>query len=327
MALIDEFISNLDKLEKDIYSSNDVDNLAPMLSDDEVCKNIVKDKNPNLSDSEVERVVENSDNNSQIKKEARKEKREFRRNFKMFISSQKKITREISNSLVMINSAVPGILITASAPPWNVPAAISTAILVLTVLNNVLNSINELLGYLTTFRKAGLFFSSQNLNKVIIVLNSAVIILIRLLSPLKIIENFINTIINTLKNINSTNNKQKQRNRIVKRLDRKKRILKRTKDLDDREELQDDIELLEDQLKNLDLDNGLNIDSQISQIESDLSKIEQDTQSALSSAQNFINENTYTVKFPDGTIRTNVTQSELEDLKLRFKVDIRSSLN
>lgn len=327
MALIDDFISNLDKLEQDIYSSNDVDNVAPMLSDEEVCKNIVKDKNPNLTNDEVERVVENSDNNSQIKKEARKEKREFKRNFKMFISSQKKITREITNSLVMINSAVPGILITASAPPWNVPAAISTAILVLTVLNNLLNSINELLSYLSTFRKTGLFFSSQNLNKVIIVLNSAVIILIKLLSPLKIIENFINTIINTLKNINSPNNKQRQRSRIVRRLDRKKRILKRTKDADDREELQDEIELLEEQLKNLDLDSGLNIDSQISQIEADLSKIEQDTQNALSSAQNFINENTYTVKFPDGTIRTNVTQSELEDLKLRFKVDIRSSLN
>jgi hypothetical protein len=91
--------------------------------------------------------------------------------------------------------------------------------------------------------------------------------------------------------------------------------------LDEWDDLNEDLKTLEIQLKNVCAPVDPDIESSLKQIESSINNAGDLLQEITT------NLRTYTVKFPDGTIRRGVTEVELEDLKDIYDVEFRNSLD
>lgn len=91
--------------------------------------------------------------------------------------------------------------------------------------------------------------------------------------------------------------------------------------LDDWDDLNEELKTLELQLQNVCLPVDQNIQDSINRIETETTNIESTIGEITTSLS------TYTVKFPDGTIRRGVTQDELDELREIYDLEFRNSFD
>lgn len=303
--------------------------------------------------------------NSSPLEEARSTKSEVRKAFKSLIIESKKIGTDIKDAGIMIINAIPSIAVMISAPPWNIPAAIIQVLLIVRFIKEILLAFFKIINYITPLSKIGLVVSDSNLSKVLRVINLMVVFLLRILNPFKEILGFINKLLDFLKR--RQGDCDKQRRRINRQINKKKRIRGRrerklngkninwkiqffiedvetdipfshaekltrnSRDvnndedfedlLDEWDDLNEDIKTLEIQLQNVCLPVDQNIQDSINRIETETTNIESTIGEITTSLS------TYTVKFPDGTIRRGVTQGELDELREIYDLEFRSSFD
>jgi archaellum component FlaC len=402
MVTIEQVVKNLKELEETLLSLplEGISATPPipiidledyMASDKEVAKAIIKSKNPKLRKRDVDRMVDGATQStsglegqylpigedSSTLEESRQLKKQIRKAFKSFLLELKKIGADVADTVVVIVNSIPSISIMIAAPPWNVPAAIVTVMLIIKLLKDLLMAVFRILIYLDPLSRIGLVLPPESISKVLTPLNGGIVFLNNILNPLQSILNFITKLVESLKRRRGDCEKQEGRiNRQIKKKrrirNRKQRKLNRNnspankwiKDnnqnwkgyyfqadteteipfsfaerltrndndpdennpdnedfidlLDDWDDLNEELKTLELQLKNVcgEPDDS-DIQTSLNQLDSSVKNVDNLFQEITTSL------NTYSVKFPDGTIRRGVTQDELEGLREVYDIEIR----
>lgn len=319
-----KFEKNLDIFKEKIYGVN-FDISKYFLPDNEIAKKILLFKNKQMTKDEVDLIIDGQvvgassssvyplDRKSNIYDEVKKLKDEVRVAAMMLIKEQKSIVKDLVNSTLLIGSSIPGITLTIGAIPFNIPSAISSVCLIIDQLSKLIDRISDTIKYLDPLKYLKFLIDSQKCETITAPLNASVLALIALLNPINAIKDFLSRIQDTISNLIKPENLLKQIKQLKKEIKRKNKDLNNTNDDTEKEEIREDIVDLEQRLK--DLQNGYSIsfdEREVSQgIEQSINEIKQ-----ISENLTYI----YDVELSDGTILTNITQSELESIKNKYKI-------
>ncbi len=377
MSLTSEFKKRIEELENAIYQS-EFDISKYMLPDKEIIKNIIRSKNPLMSKEDIETMVYGYDyksaievassliNNNQVipdeiskavfkgeydpyplplasqyYKEAQNLKNEVKSAASMVMAHKTEMINDLSSSMTMLTTSIPGIAMMVSAPPWNVPGALSLASLVLDSMNDLTSKSIKIINHLQPLKKLDLVLSEKFLQIVIKLLNPVIMVLLAILKPIETIKKFINKLIEKIKSLLNTTNCRKRIRRIKRQLRRKNvelaakkaaqiaaRFPKLNSSLvsslqEDIDDLQDEIEDLKQQLADVSANCGKKI-----QLEQDIENLNQLVQDINAQSEVWIEtlqyETVYDVQLPDGTLLSGLSEDELELLKKEYTIILNS---
>lgn len=253
--------SNITKLQEAIYGLN-FDISKHFLSDIDILKKLLKHKNPNLEQKDIDSMVDGNStrdalpNNHPIYDEVKKMKSDIREAVLKIIKGQKDLTIEVANANTLIINSIPSIGIQVAAPPFNVPNAIATVNIVTSTLMGIIAKITDMVLYLKPLESLNIVLPESGFNSITAPINIAITSLLALLKPIAKLQEFIKTITekiqsltkNTAKQLKKLNkdltDKLKEKNDIENKSDSEKR----TEDLNT---INDDIEDLKTQIDNL----------------------------------------------------------------------------
>lgn len=178
--------------------------------------------------------------NSQYYQEALRYKEEVKKSVALFMLSKKELINQLASSLTLLSSSIPGIGIMVSAPPWNIPAALSLASLVLDSLNDLISKSVKVIENLSPLKNLFLLLSNEKLMSILRILNPVVSVLMAILDPIEKIKKFILKLIEKIKSLFNSNKCRKQIRRIKKQITKKEseleiknnELVKKKKELD-----------------------------------------------------------------------------------------------
>jgi hypothetical protein len=141
----------------------------------------------------------------QIIKEAKNVKQEIKEATFQLITKLKDMAKKIIMSVIQTASSIPAIIITISAPPWNVPKAISYVLIIVESYLNIIKSIKEVLPFLKPLKNLPLVTGKNNLKKVGAFLNVIVKAIRALWIPIKLLDTVIKALIKAITSFLSRN--------------------------------------------------------------------------------------------------------------------------
>jgi hypothetical protein len=153
----------------------------------------------------------------QIIKEAKNVKQEIKEATFQLITKLKDMAKKIIMSVIQTASSIPAIIITISAPPWNVPKAISYVLIIVESYLNIIKSIKEVLPFLKPLKNLPLVTGKNNLKKVGAFLNVIVKAIRALWIPIKLLDTVIKALIKSITSFLSRN-KNKIFRKVTKKL-------------------------------------------------------------------------------------------------------------
>jgi hypothetical protein len=142
-----------------------------------------------------------------LKEEVKKLKKEIREAVFMFINKQKEAVKALGLAITNFASALPAAIITATAPPWNIPGAIILINQVIKSYSDLVAIVQMIIPYFEPTRKLPLVIDSSKLNVVGGILNIAVTALLAIFTPIKILQGIIKSIIEFIKSLFKNKNK------------------------------------------------------------------------------------------------------------------------
>lgn len=237
---------NIKKLEDSIYGLN-FDISKQFLPDDSILKNLLRAKNPGMSKEQVDSMVDGDSGRSPLTKdhplydEVKKLKKEIREAVMKVIKGQKDLAIEVVNAGTLLINSIPGIAIQVTAPPFNVPNAISTVNVVTSSLMGVIAKITDTVLYLGPLSSLNIVLPEAGFESIVAPINAAVTGLSTLLTPISKIQEFIQTLTEKIKSL--TKNTGKQVKSLTKDLDKK---VQEKKDAENKKESPERTELLND---------------------------------------------------------------------------------
>lgn len=268
MSGYDKLIQNIENLENVVYNT-EIGNssalpLSKFLLDEKgVCKKILKQKNPQLTDDECSFIVdsvfdedgllnkesEKSDKDedkkssrrrrrqltpeeeaqlkaeSEARKQARRKQirdkikiyketyssklqnllneakellREIRQAIFRLLKDVKDITKKLITNTIQTASSIPGVTLMIVSPPWNIPGAITTVMLIVVAYLDLLDMTKSVVPFLNPIRKLPTVTDKQNLNLLSSILNVPITILNSLWAPIALFGNLINELLTKL---------------------------------------------------------------------------------------------------------------------------------
>jgi hypothetical protein len=375
MSVSEVFNKRIVELENKIYK-NEFDISKFFLPQKEIVKNIIREKNPSMKKEDIILMVHgpnyvpptevkknnqeltpltkssdstgvtssiNSDDSpypltegSEYYKEAQRYQDEIKQSATLFMLSKKELTNQLISSLTLLSSSIPGISMMITAPPWNIPAALSMASLVLDSLNDLISKAVKVITTTGPLKKLNLVLSEDSLRKVVRILNPVISIINALLDPIERIKNFILKLIEKIKSLFKSDQCRKQLRRIKRQISKKNIEIAKIKleqvaakalfNTSKADSLQQDIEDLEAEI--------VDLKTQASEIESRCGKqisLEQDleqlnkisdevTSESDTWIETLISEAVYDVVLPDGITLFGVTDEQLENLKKDYTI-------
>ena len=142
-----------------------------------------------------------------LKEEVKKLKKEIREAVFMFINKQKEAVKALGLAITNFASALPAAIITATAPPWNIPGAILLINQVIKSYSDLVAIVQMIIPYFEPTRKLPLVIDSSKLNVVGVILNIPVTALLAIFTPIKILQGIIKSIIEFIKSLFKNKNK------------------------------------------------------------------------------------------------------------------------
>lgn len=296
-----------------------------------------KEENKRLKDEGIYPLSEDS---TQYE-EARAMKREVREASMKVVKDQKLILQDTIQTSIQTGVAIPAIAAVIGSPFWNIPLAISYALDIIKSINNVVDRIMNLITSLIPLKNISFLIDESKINSILAPLNTAILILIGIFSPLSMLKSFIIKILSLLKGGNS----QKKACKKIKREIRKKKREERKADSD--EERADVAEEILELIKREEIicgnaialpETDQNGDFDVSNLNFDFNSIndpnmtdENDFDESLfellSSTKQLADKissgeeiTVYDVELPDGKVLFDLDQSALDDLKEKYKI-------
>jgi hypothetical protein len=273
---------------------------------------------------------------SQYYQEANRYKEEVKKSATLFMLSKKELANQLVSSLTLLNSSIPGIALMVSAPPWNVPAALSMAALVLDSLNDLIAKSVKTIENLSPLKNLSLLLSGDKLSIVMKILNPVISVLIAILDPIETIKKFILKLIDKIKSLFNSNNCRKQIRRMKRQITKKNieltkkkaervaaKIARNTSKFneieEDIEDLLDEISELRQQLGELQKRCGkkISLEQDMDDLNTLVDQVNAESDKWIESL-NF--ETVYDVLLPDGTTLNGLTEEQLNNLKQEYTV-------
>lgn len=357
MATIVDLNSSMDSLTENVHKTNTLDVSKSFLPDSEIAINILTDKNPNMTREEAQLMVgtyrdkvaddEQSDKdlqdkaneskspsgkssnvnskknkkvkykksefspqyplpkgNSVVDDDVKKTKHDVRYASMMIVKYSVDLGKEVVNVTTMMVQSIAGITIMVAAPPWNIPGAITVLTAVINVIITVINKVSEVIKFFPALEKINLVIQPGALAGILSTLKTAIDAINSLFSILKQADKFVSTLINLLLSL------------IGKKLDTKR--INKFLDKNDESAISDP--------STDPATNGSQFKSLLDRANQQALTISNNAKSAVgltfsSGANN--SKNLYDVEFPDGTVRYNVTKTELDEITANYNVIFR----
>lgn len=142
-----------------------------------------------------------------LKEEVKKLKKEIREATFMISNKQKEASRALQLATTNLSTSLPAALVLATAPPWNIPGAISLLLLVIKSYLDLLAIIQMVVPFFEPTRKLTLVIDSSKLNAVGDILNIPITALLAIFKPISIIQETIQKILEFIKNLFKNKNK------------------------------------------------------------------------------------------------------------------------
>lgn len=142
-----------------------------------------------------------------LKEEVKKLKKEIREATFMLSNKQKEASRALQLATTNLSTSLPAALVLATAPPWNIPGAISLLLLVIKSYLDLLAIIQMVVPFFEPTRKLTLVIDSSKLNAVGDILNIPITALLAIFKPISIIQETIQKILEFIKNLFKNKNK------------------------------------------------------------------------------------------------------------------------
>lgn len=142
-----------------------------------------------------------------LKEEVKKLKKEIREATFMLSNKQKEASRALQLATTNLSTSLPAALVLATAPPWNIPGAISLLLLVIKSYLDLLAIIQMVVPFFEPTRKLTLVIDSSKLNAVGDILNIPITALLAIFKPIGIIQETIQKILEFIKNLFKNKNK------------------------------------------------------------------------------------------------------------------------
>jgi len=164
----------------------------------------------------------------QLKDEAKKIAKQFVAALRGFFREIKKLVSDMIEAFALIGSSIAAISVIIFVPPWNIAEAIVHVIQIVKALKTIILAFAKLLVYLSPLALLIFVVKKEKIKSIISTIGAAIQIILKLLSPLQIIQNFIFKILDFLKKRKPSCAKQRRRiRRRIRRMQRKRRRFER----------------------------------------------------------------------------------------------------
>jgi len=213
-------------------SEEDIDIIADSVlgEDEETSEDDVQEDDEETSEDDViERARKKR--RKAIKEERRREKEELKKIYKsrsgnlkeetkelknkiisavfQFLNKFKEVTKSFVLALIKVITSIPGAVTMAVAPPWNIPGAVTSLLVVVNAYLGVLSNIRDLVPFLKPLKSLPNIIDKSKINGLGSSLDAITLILIELYKPILGFNNFIKKIIEFIKSL--FGNKKSQR--------------------------------------------------------------------------------------------------------------------
>jgi hypothetical protein len=373
MSCIDQLIKVINDTQTKTYNS-EFDLGKFLMKDKDIVKNIIALKNPKLSKDDISLMVDDDidfenqlpkvpkkpnfkidkiridslrirksgvypiSKDSDYYKEALKIKEEFKKAFFILFKGLKNLSKRIINLGVLASSSIPAITMMVVSIPWNIPAAISTVMLIVDSASGVIELFKSIIPELSPLKNLKIVCDKKKACLLANIIKSIINKLVSIFDAVKSKIEFINTIPSLLIKL-IKDNKSKILSNIRNRLfELKYLIIDKGKVKTDRNLVSNSevIEILKNydvtSTGNVSFKNDNNIDSLTKELEN-LNSSNNDLEKELSTILIDNNDNggedddlseSYDVILPNGTTLYNLSPNELEDLKKVYQVTLKN---
>jgi hypothetical protein len=137
----------------------------------------------------------------QLYEEAKEVLREIKAAIFRLIKGIKDLTKKFVTTTVQTFSSIPAIALMIAAPPWNIPSAISLAMLVVESYLGLLALTKDIIPFLSPLRQLVLVTDKKNLSALSAILNVPIKILLALWAPIMTIGELVQTLIQRILDI------------------------------------------------------------------------------------------------------------------------------
>ena len=273
---------------------------------------------------------------SQFYQEANKMKEETKKAVALFMLNKKELINQLVSSLTLLNSSIPGIALMVSAPPWNIPGALSMAALVLDSLNDLISKSVKTIENLSPLKNLSMLLSGDKLSSIIRILNPVISVLIAILDPIETIKKFIFKIIEKIKSLFNSNNCRKQIRRMKRQIAKKNIELTKlraeqiaarvARNISKVNSIQEDIDDLVDEITDLKQQLGemqkrcgkkVSLEQDMDDLNSLVDQVNAESDKWI---ETLTYETVYDVILPDGSTLIGLTEEELNNLKQDYTV-------
>jgi hypothetical protein len=337
---------NIDGLENNLISlSGQMDITKFMLPDSEILKNLIQLKSGYSKDDASQMIdgikssISNQINSakssvdaisSQLSDSAKKIyplpktnpfyqevkdlKAQIRIAFMQFLKEVQSISQEFINNTIQSVSQITAITILVSAPPFNVPAAISLAILIIQEVNKMVDRIVDIINYLEPLKKLGIVISPDKMDSVTTPLNVAINTINGLITTLTTITDPLSALKSLIIQLSDPSNLGSQIDSLKKQIsDKMDEINKLIKNRQDHKTQDSDLTTLQNSLTNL-----LSLNKKL--IDNKLPDTVTDAINNLNNNKPVTQTYIYDVQLPDGTILNNLTDQDLTKLSQSYNI-------
>ena len=188
-----------------------------------------------------ERKAKRAEKRAELKKLRQEQQAEMKRIYKDAVEEIKKEVKELKNKIKeaahklfnefinLVQKLITGLVKTVSSlvaiiqiialPPWNIPLALLTLLVVLEFFLDLLRQLNLVAPILRPLKNLEPFMSKENLAKVAAILDPPIVFILKLYTPFEKFKKFIEKILDKLKSLlGNPDNKKKTFRKVTKKL-------------------------------------------------------------------------------------------------------------
>ena len=256
---------------------------------------------------------------SPLYKNVKEKKDELKKKINQFVTHQQDTFNALIATITQTTTAIPAIGILVSTPPFNLPAAISLATLVISAINELAAKVPPILDYITYLQNLVLYVSKDAYRELVRIMNPIVEVLLKILDPIALLKKFINKLLDAIKKLFSSQSCKKQLKRINRDIRRKEKQIKNEKDAEEKSDLEDELKDLKE--RKADVEKNCSKKPAFEQDLEDLNTILKSSDELSQKILSAVEETyVYDVDLPDGTRLIGISQEDVESLTSQYTV-------
>ena len=246
----------------------------------------------------------------------------------------KSLPKSLANaSLLTVSGISGGAILSTTLPIPNLPGTISVLSMIIDIFLKIIDKIKNIISSLSPLKDLKYLISDDNLGQVAFILNSFLKIIIALFSPISLLADQINKVLEFLSSLFSNDNIEKNIRNVTKRLRKLNYLPRNNYSRVDAEDI-DEVEQILDQYDVIDRNSRTNavrmkdgiMESMKSQLDNFKNTVE--TSVSVPNSSDFAfeinDEFVYDVKLPNGTNLYGLSKDELDELKTYYDIKLNN---